>query len=746
MTKQRIRAQIFGRVQGVGFRPHVYQIAKQLNLTGWVQNNPSGVLLEAQGQQAALFLARLHDALPALAQITRCESASVPVLPDEQDFAIRSSETGSSATIIAPDTCICADCLHELFDPQSRYYHYPFLNCTQCGPRFTIIRTLPYDRCSTAMAPFPLCEACQCDYQDPLNRRYHAQPTACAECGPCLSLALPQIEQALHDGEIIAVKGLGGFQLICDAANERTLFTLRERKQRVDKPFALMVLNVASAARIVAITPDAESLLTSSARPIVLLKKQAQQLPESIAPGLNELGVMLPSTPLHYLIFHALAGYPAGSDWLKSIQPTVLVVTSANQRGEPLIIDEVIAHRDLTAIADRIITYNRTIETRADDSVVRPRVGARPLIIRRARGYCPSPIQLSVAMPETLALGGHLKNTFCITRGDEAFVSQHIGHLTSKASIDFLHELLTHWLRFLNVTIKQVACDWHPDFYTSQLATSFDLPVVRVQHHHAHLASVMAEHQLCAPAIGLALDGYGLGDRGESWGGELLLLEANHFKRLGHFAPLLQPGGEQAVREPWRMAAGVLHQIGLTKQISVRYAAEAQASLLQNWLQQSSSGGSFTTSCGRLFDAASALLGMTLRSSYEGQAAMQLESTVTMPSLLVDGWRFDVMRQQINWLPLLTHLLNVNQVEGANLFHGTLIAGLTEWLIYWVKKTGIQSVVLGGGCFLNQVLTTGLTERLMQAGITVYLPQQLPANDGGISLGQAWIAGEESCV
>lgn len=736
---QRLRIAIQGQVQGVGFRPCVYRIAQHLGLTGWIQNNASGVLIEVQGKLAGDFLHHLQGHLPPLAKINRIHQEFIAPTANESSFKILQSQSGPANTMITPDGSICPDCLKELFDPQSRYFRYPFLNCTQCGPRFTITRKLPYDREQTSMDAFPLCLECQADYNNPENRRYHAQPTACCRCGPRLSCSIEEIAQWILQGEIIALKGVGGYQLICDARNEETIAKLRLRKNREAKPFALMVANSLSAKHMVTINSKEQELLESNARPIVLLQKKAGLKGlEGVAPGLNTLGIMLPNSPIHYLIFHSFSGNAQGLSWLNKIQETILVVTSANLGGEPLIIENSSAEQKLSKISDKIISYNRHIVTRADDSVLRF-VQDSPIFIRRARGFVPTPIQLPYSIPPTLALGGHLKNTFCITRGDEAFVSQYIGSLNNKATIEFFHDSLDYWLNFLGVTPERIAHDMHPDFYTTQFAKNYEIPAFAVQHHHAHLASVIAEQGLQKPVLGLALDGYGYGTQGESWGGELFFIENNRFTRIGSFLPLLQPGGEVAAREPWRMAASVLHYLGLGHEIEGRFSEFPQSRFIQQILDKKINSPE-TSSCGRLFDAASALLGIQLMSQYEGHAAMRLESLVTKVQTLAHGWR--IQGNFFDMTPALELLARVvDPVTGANFFHGTLITGLTSWITETCRERKIDMVVLSGGCFINRILADGLTTNLKQSGITSFLPRILPANDGGISLGQAWIAG-----
>lgn len=738
MELERLQIIVQGQVQGVGFRPHVYRTAIQLGLTGWVQNNASGVFIEVQGKSVSQFIARLTSDLPPLAKINDIHTSTISLNINETSFKIIESKKGKVNTIISPDTCICSHCLNELFDPKNRYYRYPFLNCTHCGPRLTITRNLPYDRCQTSMDDFPLCIDCKADYLDPVNRRYHAQPTACVKCGPQLSLSNKEITKRIIQGEIIALKGLGGYQLICDARNESAILKLRTRKNRDAKPFALMVANVLSAKNIVEINEHAEQLLKSQSRPIVLLrKKSSTTLPETIAPSLSHLGIMLPSTPLHYLLFNAFAEYADGLEWLDEIQSMILIVTSANLGSNPLVIDDQIAHNELDNIVDTIVFYNRQIVTRVDDSVMHM-INDRSIFIRRARGFVPTPIQLPHTIPATLAVGGHLKNTFCITRGDEAFVSQHIGSLNNKATIDFFHETLNYLLKFLDVTPERIAHDLHPNFYTTQFAQNYGIPCFAIQHHHAHLASVAAENNIKEPALGLALDGYGYGINGEAWGGELLLLENTQFKRLGSFSPLPQPGGDSATREPWRMAASVLHLLHKGNEIAEKFSHYPQAQFMQNILEKRINTP-LTSSCGRLFDAASALLGVCEISRYEGQAAMQLESLVTLCDYLPNGWSID--NHTFNMLPTLAYLTNVDPVTGANLFHGTLILGLAEWLSQFAQKTSTRIVLLSGGCFLNKILVEGLLKALKNLDLEPVIARQLPSNDGGISLGQAWLAG-----
>jgi hydrogenase maturation protein HypF len=744
MNLTRLKIFINGQVQGVGFRPHAYRIARRLGLSGWVCNSPSGVLIEVQGHAVSDFLPELMTDLPPLAKIAKVLTTAIPPEINEQAFQIADSvnhtdkhqEKEPFRAIISPDITICPACLNELFDQANRYSHYPFLNCTHCGPRFTITRRLPYDRCQTSMAEFPLCKQCQYDYADPDNRRYHAQPTACANCGPRLSESVAEIAKYILDGDIVAIKGLGGYHLICDARNHHTVSRLRARKSRDAKPFALMVANVESARRFSQINQHAEKILTSKERPIVLLPKQDEALIGDVAPGLSHYGVMLPYTPLHYLLFHALSGNPKHGHWINESNAAILVVTSANPGSQPLIIDDS-EQSELRRLADRVVSYNRDIVCRVDDSLVHI-IDDAPLFIRRSRGFAPATIKLPHTIPSTLALGGHLKNTFCVTRDDEAFVSQHIGSMSNKATIDFFHESLDHFLEFLDVKPERIAHDLHPDFYTSRFAQGYGIPAFAIQHHHAHLAAVLAEHHTQGPALGLALDGYGYGTDKEAWGGELLYLDGVNFERLGSLYPLPQPGGEKASLEPWRMGASVMHVLGRGHEIPARFRAYPHSELLPQLLSQRLNTPR-TSSCGRLFDAASSLLGINSLSQYEGQAAMQLESLVTNPRVLPGGWQIE--RGCLSLLPTLSHLIDADPVEGANVFHGTLIAGLVEWVLMAAEQLSVNVILLGGGCFLNKVLSEGLIRLLSSKGLKPIISRQVPPNDGGLSLGQAWIAG-----
>lgn len=747
MQLERFKIILTGLLQGVGFRPHVYRVAQELNLTGWIKNIACGVEIEIQGIRAPFFMKKMTENLPTLARVDSTTIETLSLQLHEREFSILESVTGKIATQISPDVSICNDCLQELFEPTSRFYLYPFLNCMHCGPRFTITKQLPYDRAQTTMSEFDWCEACQKEYEDSQNRRFHAQPIACANCGPQLSISAFEIVEQIKSGRIVAIKSLGGYQLICDARNEKVVSTLRARKNRPAKPFALMVCNIKSVESIVECQEEVKNLLTHWSRPIVLLPKRKKLLPEIIAPRLSHLGIMLPYTPLHYLLFHGLAGFPSQINWLEEVQATVLVVTSANINNEPLIIDDAVAEEKLYSIADIVVSHNRNILIRADDSLMQM-TNQSPFFIRRARGYTPNPIQLAHEIPSTLAVGTHLKNTICITRGNEAFVSQHIGDLANAAVIDFFHETITHLQKILAVKPEYIAHDLHPNFYNTHFAYEYGVPTIAIQHHHAHLASVVAEHHVLEPVLGLVLDGYGYGEEGGAWGGELMLLEGTHYQRLGHLFPLSQPGGDAAAKEPWRMAVSALYQLDKRFEISKRFATDFEVEILVQMLQKNVNSPR-TSSCGRLFDAASALLGVQYLSQYEGQAAMILESLVTMPQVLENGW--EIQNKKLNLLPTLQYLLHCDPIEGANIFHGTLIAALVKWVAYHAEKLQITKVLLAGGCFLNKILSEGIIRGLLDHGLVPLMPSQLPPNDGGLCLGQAWLAGnialkEQKCV
>ncbi|MBZ0104106.1 MAG: carbamoyltransferase HypF [Sulfuricella denitrificans] len=759
------RIRIRGQVQGVGFRPFVYRLAQELGLSGWVRNDGEGVKIAAQGDEKAILdlLRRLKSDAPPLARVDTVEIEDNAVPASFHDFSIHESQGGPALTGIAPDTATCPACLAELFDPADRRYRYPFINCTDCGPRYTITRHLPYDRPYTSMARFPLCPECDREYRDPATRRFHAEPNACSLCGPQLSLCdatgqnietqdiVATTVALLKAGQILAIKGLGGFHLACDARNAASVAILRERKQREEKPFAVMAANAAALNQIVMMSTAETELLQTRERPIVLLRKQPicdAALP-GIAPGIAWLGAMLPYTPLQFLLFHEAAGRPPGIEWLSRPQDLLLLMTSANPCGEPLVISNDEAPARLSGIADAFVLHDRDIVVRCDDSVVRSTAAVTPgdhfHFIRRARGYTPRAITLPQSGPSVLACGGWFKNTVCLTRGNEAFISQHLGDLDNAPTCEALEETVAHLMDVLQIRPEIVAHDLHPDFHSTRFGLEFagerGIPALAVQHHHAHIAAVLAEHGIAAPVLGLALDGVGLGSDGSAWGGELLKVDGTGFERLGHLAPLPLPGGDRAAREPWRMAASALHRLGRGGEISQRFATPA-AGMLHQMLEKGINTPS-TSSCGRLFDAAAGLLRVKDMASFEGQAAMLLEGLAEVhgPAMpLHHGYEFTA-DGTLDLLPLLGALADTSDPAfGAALFHATLAQGLTAWVMQAAQRSDIRIVALGGGCFLNAILSRNLRESLTGAGLTVLEAQQVPPNDGGLSLGQAWVA------
>ncbi|KRP93820.1 carbamoyltransferase [Bradyrhizobium yuanmingense] len=728
--RTRLRVLVSGAVQGVGFRPYVYGLAMRYGLAGFVVNGPEGVIIEVEGHRASEFVATLPLEAPPLARIDHIcvrETAAVAA----EDFTIGTSEVGKLSTQIVADAAVCQQCLSELFDPENRHYLYPFISCCHCGPRYTIAERLPYDRRNTVMRAFRLCAACAADYADPASRRFHAEAIACPTCGPRLSHGISAIVAAIVRGQIVAVKGLGGYQLLCDARNQHAVQRLRRRKHRLQKPFAVMVDSIERVNEIAEANAVELALLESMARPIVLLPSRNKVAP-AIAPGLSRVGVMLPVTPLHHLIFHALSS-PEANSW----SGTVIVATSANLCGEPLLIDNAQALRRLKAIADLVVTHDRDILTHADDSVVSV-VAGRPQFIRRARGYVPEPIRLERPVPPVLAVGATLKSTITITRDNQAFVSQHIGDLNTAEGVRAFEKTIRHLTSSLDVEPVVIAHDLHPDMASTRFAEANSRKLVAVQHHHAHAAAVIAEHGHAGPTLALVLDGHGFGSEGGNWGGELLLCEGSWSRRIGHLAPLKMPGGDRAAREPWRIASAVLHGLGRGNEIGQRFAAQRQAGCVSDLLNQP--GGTTTTSAGRLFDAAAALLGIANLQSYEGEAAMKLEALVRRTAILQAGWTID--GGVLSLRPLFSRLIadDIDPASGAELFHGTFSAACVDWVARSAQTTGVNTVVLSGGCFLNAVLADKIPRGCSDAGLTPLVPRRLPPNDGGLSLGQAWIA------
>lgn len=760
LTRQYVRVR--GLVQGVGFRPFVLRLAEALDLAGWVRNDADGVEMEVQGPpgNTSALLARLVKETPRLARIDAVETQPREPEPDDRGFTIRPSRGGVLTTAIGPDAAVCDACLAEMFTPDDRRWRYPFINCTQCGPRYTITHALPYDRANTSMAGFVQCAACQAEYDAPEHRRFHAEANACPVCGPRLALqqadgvrvATPDpvadVLLAVLNGQIVALKGIGGFNLVCDARQSDAVARLRRLKRRGDKPFAVMVANVASARRLARIDAEEAELLESPARPIVLvdmLRDTAATL-AGVAPGLARVGLMLPNCPLHYLLFHDEAGRPSGTDWLAKALPLALIVTSANPGGEPLVSANDKALTRLAGLADLFLMHDRDIVVRCDDSVMH-RIDRAPAFIRRARGFTPQAIQLARKGPPVLAFGAQLKNTVCLTRGNEAFVSQHIGDLDNAPTRAAMRDAAAHLIHVLDCEPQWVACERHPDTHANLAAQDFadahGLPCVEVQHHHAHIAAVIAEHGVDGPVIGLALDGFGLGEDGAAWGGELLQVDGAQFSRLGHLRTLPLPGGDRAAREPWRMAAAALHVMGHGKQIATRFTGHTGAARMDAMLRRGTRCPP-SSGMGRWIDAVAGLLGVCEVMGYEGEAAMRLEALAQGYGSVLPvpfGWLLAEDASELDLLPLAASLVDASEAaRGAAVFHATLVAALEAWVVAARRRTGIERIVLGGGCFVNRLLSDGLTSRLRMRGLDVLHARNVPCGDGGVSLGQAWVA------
>ena len=737
-------------MQGVGFRPFIYQLAGRFGLAGTVSNDTRGVTIEVEGDAGALdrFFAAVQNERPPLAAIQKIDIQIVPtqgasgfrILPSAVDQARRAQ--------ISPDTFVCDDCLKELFDPGDRRYRYPFINCTNCGPRYTIVTGIPYDRALTTMADFPLCADCRTEYEDPASRRFHAQPNACPACGPQLQLLDADGRQLamgdpiaaaicrLREGQVLAIKGLGGYHLAVDADNQAAVLELRRRKQRDEKPFALMAGSLDAARRFALAGGDEARLLEGVERPIVLLRKRpGHNLAESIAPANRYYGVMLPYTPLHYLLLQ--------EDF------AALVMTSANLSDEPIAFEDDEARQRLATISDAFLVHDRRIHTRTDDSIARVMAG-RPLLLRRSRGFVPRALALPGVGHSVLAVGAELKNVVCLTRGDRAFLSQHVGDLKNLEVYASFRKTIDHLRSILEVRPELVAHDLHPDYYSTLYALEGSgLPAFAVQHHHAHLASCLAEHGTAEPAIGVIFDGIGYGDDGHIWGGEFLVGDFKEYQRAGHFRYQKMPGGDLATREPWRMALSYLLSLYGEVPDGLGTFAGIAASELSLVAQATAKGvnAPLASSCGRLFDAVAALLGLRQRVSFEGQAAMQLEmiadpaQSQPYPYLLsqdAGGIIFDP-------LPLVEAITKDissgrSAAEVAGRFHLTLAMMIAEVCAQIRLRTSLSLVVLSGGVFQNCLLTEMVLARLEKSEFKVLTHSLVPPNDGGLALGQAVVA------
>jgi hydrogenase maturation protein HypF len=755
-----------GVVQGVGFRPFVYKVATSLGLVGFVFNSSSGVTIEIEGGGSALdeFLQTLKDDPPKLAEIKEISVSDIKVQGDLGFSILGSREEAGAFALVPPDAGTCDECWRDFGDPANRRFGYPFTNCTHCGPRYTIIRDIPYDRATTTMSAFTMCGDCQAEYEDPGDRRFHAQPNACAVCGPSLALLpstgnslegvsfaardslaiIGQTRALLREGKIIAVKGLGGFLLACDATNDAAVAELRRRKRRPHKPFALMVRDLSAVKKLCRLTAEDEAALLHPRRPIVVLpRRPGGQLSGSLAPGDNTLGVMLPYTPLHYLLFSDSPGTP--SEW------AALVMTSGNLSEEPIVVSNQEAVLQLGGVADWFLLHNRDIFTRVDDSVTRTFEG-QERVLRRSRGFVPQSIDLGIEMDEVLAFGGELKNTFCLTKGRYAILSQHIGDLENYETMRFFEETLDRMKHVFKVVPRAVARDLHPGYMSTRMALASGIArQIGVQHHHAHIVSCMAENHLRGRVLGVALDGTGFGTDGRIWGGEFLVADFAAFTRRAHLRNVLLPGGDAAVRQPWRMALSYLRdafggeipdQLRCFQDIDERQVALVDT-MLRRRIQTVE-----TSSCGRLFDAVAAMLGLASQVTFEGQAAIALEEAAEAG--IDDRYEFDIEEDEpaiLDFRPVVVAIgkdissgRRVGEISAR--FHNTLSAAVGDVCSRIGSRDAVNRVCLSGGSFQNLYLLGRTVVELRRRGFDVFLHAQVPANDGGLSLGQAMVANE----
>jgi hydrogenase maturation protein HypF len=747
MNAQRAKVTVRGAVQGVGFRPHVFRLATELRLDGWVLNSSQGVFIEVEGAPEGLrqFLLRLEKEKPPRAVIQSLEFSFLDTI-GYKSFEIRESyECGPNTALILPDIATCADCLREILDPDNRRYRYPFTNCTNCGPRFSIVEALPYDRPNTSMRKFAMCPECEREYHDPRDRRFHAQPNACSRCGPQLKLCdavgavLSRREDALHHaaelvraGKIFALKGIGGFQLIVDARDKAAVARLRDRKRREEKPFAVMYPSLEAVREDCAVSELEERLLLSPESPIVLLRRSERRasttLCASVAPGNPNLGVMLPYTPLHHLLLREL-GFP-------------IVATSGNLSDEPICTAEDEALERLSGIADAFLVHDRPIVRHVDDSIVRV-VRGRELVLRRARGYAPLPVQLPAPLPCVLAVGAHLKNSVALSVGRNVVISQHIGDLETSQAWSAFRKVAVDLPQLYNATPDTIACDMHPEYLSTKYAAQLSAPMHPVQHHWAHALACMAENELEAPVLAVSWDGTGYGLDGTIWGGEFLLAGDAGFQRVAHLRQFRLPGGEAAIKQPRRSALGVLHEIWGSKAAERREIAlvsdfaEHEFALMWQMLAKGINAP-VTSSAGRLFDAVASLIGLRQRATFEGQAAMELEFAIE-PGL-DDSYPFLVQGSEpfvVDWRLMIEAI--VEEISArcsagaiAAKFHNTL----AEMIVAVARRIEQERVVLTGGCFQNCQLTERCVQRLIDAGFRPYWHQRVPPNDGGIALGQ----------
>lgn len=737
----RKRITIRGVVQGVGFRPFVFRLAQSLGIRGFVLNSSSGVVMETEAadRTIATLLERLPREMPPLARI---DAVTVDDLPPtgEAGFSIVESTATSDFTLIAPDIAACDDCLRETFDPRDRRYGYPFVNCTNCGPRYTIVRDLPYDRQTTAMRAFPMCVRCNAEYRDSSDRRFHAEANACPECGPGLALLranegfdarftrdtraiLGDLRRLLRDGSIVAIRGVGGFHLACDATNETAVAALRMRKRRSDKPFAVMVRDLATAERICILSEAERALLATRERPIVIASRRSSTMvAEAVAPGNKTLGLMLPYTPLHALLF---------DDGIET-----LVMTSGNVSEEAIASTNADALQSLASIADWLVLHDREIESRADDSVMRV-VDAKPRTMRRSRGFAPQPIDLGVDAPELVACGADLKNTFCLTKERSAILSQHIGDLASYETMTVFEATLQRMQKLFRVSPAFVAHDLHPQYASTRFARGCGLPAIGVQHHHAHVASCMAENGVRERVIGVAMDGTGYGLDGRIWGGEFLVGDLAHFERRAHLRYVPLAGGDAAIRQPWRSAISYLRDASVSIDLPIapkkRALVEAMLDRRVNVFE--------TSSCGRLFDAVASMLGLRHEVTFEAQAAIDLEQAAHPSERGV--YPFAVNGEEIDLRPMIAAIADDQGIATiAAKFHNTLAEMIAVVCERIRAGDALHRVCLSGGVFQNALLLGRAASRLRERGFDVITHSRVPSNDGGIALGQAAVAAE----
>jgi hydrogenase maturation protein HypF len=751
----RLRVRVEGVVQGVGFRPFVHGLASGLGLSGLVGNDTAGVFIEVEGDREVLdrFLAALEGDAPPLAVIDRVLTEVISPTGSGGFAIVESDPGGERQTLISPDTATCADCLAELFDPGDRRFRHPFINCTNCGPRFTIIRDVPYDRPLTTMSGFAMCADCRREYQDPGDRRFHAQPVCCPACGPSLRLIdgdgapiagdpVAASVELLAMGGVLAVKGVGGYHLAALAGSEPAVAALRSRKHREDKPFAVMVADLDGARALGAIGAAEARALTSSRRPIVLLQRAAgAPVAGAVAPGNRSLGVMLPYSPLHHLLARDLQA--------------AFVLTSGNVSDEPIAYRDEEARPRLRGIADAFLTHNRPIHMRTDDSVIRV-MGGREITLRRSRGFVPQPVTVAHAFPRpVLGCGAELKSTFCVGKGSRAFVSHHIGDLENYETFQSYIEGIEHFMRIFAVHPEVIAHDLHPEYLSTKFAVDLDgVARVGVQHHHAHVASCLADNGEAGPAIGVAFDGLGFGTDGSMWGGEILVADLTSFRRAGHLAPVAMPGGAMAIREPWRMAAAHLVAAfgdDLPPGLAVmRDHADRWDTV--SALARTGTASPITTSAGRLFDAVASLIGVRDRINYEGQAAVELEQladpaeTSAYPVPIEEGEPFQIATAALVRAVVADVRAGVARPVIAARFHN----GLADAAVAACRRvrlaTGLEVVALSGGVFQNVLLTERVRAGLQGGGFRVLTHSRVPSNDGGISLGQAVVAGERDAA